>query len=164
MSHPPSPEIDPGTPAHDPAGDPAALPAATGAGETGTPEASPAQDVAAKADTTEPGAGDPVSAAPPPGPGEPVAPAAPAGAPEMTPAACAARLAELFPALFGTAGPPRPVKLRVHADVQQRAPGVFTRRVLSAFLSRHTTTSAYLRGLVESAHRFDLDGQPAGEI
>jgi sRNA-binding protein len=90
--------------------------------------------------------------------------AAAAAAPEMTAAACAARLAELFPALFGADGPPRPVKLRVHADVQQRAPGVFTRRVLSTFLARHTTTSAYLRGLVESPHRFDLDGQPAGEI
>ena len=95
-----------------------------------------------------------------PDPGQP----APAAVPDMTAAVCAARLAELFPALFGADGPPRPVKLRVHADVQQRAPGVFTRRVLSTFLARHTTTSAYLRALVESPHRFDLDGLAAGEI
>ena len=103
---------------------------------------------------------EPVAATAPSEPGEP----APAAVPEMSAAVCAARLAELFPALFGADGPPRPVKLRVHADVQQRAPGVFTRRVLSTFLARYTTTSAYLRGLVESPHRFDLGGQPAGEI
>lgn len=124
-------------------------------------------------EATEPvDASAPAAAAAPEVPAPPEAPALPAPpeaaalpeAPEMTAAACAARLAELFPALFGTDGPPRPVKLRVHADVQQRAPGVFTRRVLSSFLARHTTTSAYLRALVESPHRFDLDGQPAGEI
>jgi sRNA-binding protein len=84
--------------------------------------------------------------------------------PELTPAACAARLAELFAPLFGTDGPPRPVKLRIHADIQQRAPGVFTRRVLSHFLSRHTTSTAYLKALIASPHRFDLDGNAAGEI
>lgn len=83
---------------------------------------------------------------------------------EMGPAACAARLAELFPALFGSDGPPRPVKLRIHADIQQRAPGVFTRKALSIFLHRHTTGNAYLRALLNAPHRFDLDGQPAGEI
>ena len=106
-------------------------------------------------------------------------PAAPPGEPSATPAAeavvapapasltagdCAAKLAELFPALFGTEGSRKPVKLHVHAEIQQRAPNVFTRRVLSAFLARYTTTTAYLRALVSAPHRFDLDGQPAGEI
>lgn len=88
---------------------------------------------------------------------------APAG-PDLTPADCAAKLAELFPALFGVEGPRKPVKLHVHADIQQRAPGMFSRRLLSAFLGRYTTTTAYLKALVNAPHRFDLDGQPAGEI
>ena len=99
------------------------------------------------------------------GHGTPTEPAAAGRAPaEMGPAACAARLIELFPALFGGEGPPRPVKLRIHADIQQRAPGVFTRKALSIFLHRHTTGNAYLRALINAPHRFDLDGQPAGEV
>ncbi len=89
--------------------------------------------------------------------------AAPPAVAELSPAACAARLAELFPALFG-AGRALPIKLRVQADIQQRAPGVFTRKSLSPFLHRYTTSTAYLKALVNSPHRFDLDGAPAGEI
>jgi sRNA-binding protein len=84
--------------------------------------------------------------------------------PEMSPAACAERLAALFPALFGGEGPPKPVKLRIHADIQQRAPGVFTRKALSIFMHRHTTGNAYLKALLTAPHRHDLDGQPAGEV
>jgi ProP effector len=91
------------------------------------------------------------------------APAAlPTAIPELSPAACAARLAALFPALFK--GPPKPLKLRIQADIQQRAPGNFTRRTLSAFLHRHTTTTAYLVTLSQAKERFDLDGAPAGEL
>jgi sRNA-binding protein len=82
--------------------------------------------------------------------------------PELSPAACAARLAELFPALFK--GQPKPLKLRIQADIQQRAPGVFTKKSLSAFLHRHTTTTAYLVALSQAAQRVDLDGAPAGEL
>jgi ProP effector len=88
-------------------------------------------------------------------------------APELSPAACGARLAELFPALFtapGAAGPAKPIKLRIHADIQARAPGVFTKRMLGIFFSRYTTSNAYLKALSIAPHRFDLDGQPAGEI
>jgi sRNA-binding protein len=91
------------------------------------------------------------------------APATIGGPPDLTPAATAARLADLFPALFGP-GAPKPIKLRIQADVQQRAPGVFSRKALSVFLHRHTTSTAYLRALVGAATRFDLDGEPAGEI
>jgi sRNA-binding protein len=94
------------------------------------------------------------------------APAA-AAAGDMSPAACGARLTELFPALFaapGAPGPVKPIKLRIHADIQARAPGVFTKRVLSLFFSRYTTSNAYLKALVNAPHRFDLDGEPAGEI
>jgi sRNA-binding protein len=80
----------------------------------------------------------------------------------MTPAACAAQLKQLFPALF--AGAPKPVKLRIQADIQERAPGVFTKQVLSAFLRRHTGSHAYLLALTKAKERFDLDGQPSGEL
>jgi sRNA-binding protein len=86
----------------------------------------------------------------------------------LSPAECGARLAELFPALFvapGVPGPFKPIKLRVHADILERAPGVFSKRVLGIFFSRYTTSNGYLKALVaEGAQRFDLDGQPAGAI
>lgn len=85
-------------------------------------------------------------------------------APGMTPAQCGEQLAARFPALFGPEGPRKPIKLRIQADLQARAPGVFTKRVLGLFLSRYTTSTAYLKGLSTAATRFDLDGQPAGEI
>jgi len=95
----------------------------------------------------------------------PAAPATPAG---LSPAECGARLATLFPALFvapGAAGPFKPIKLRIHTDIQARAPGEFSKRVLGIFFSRYTTTNAYLKALAApGAQRFDLDGAPAGEI
>lgn len=88
---------------------------------------------------------------------------APAPTPEaMTPAACATQLRQLFPALFDSA--PKPLKLRIQADIQERAPGVFTKQVLSAFLRRHTGSHAYLVALSKATHRFDLDGQPGDEL
>lgn len=92
-------------------------------------------------------------------------PDAPAAAPEpsLSPAQTAARLAELFPACFA-ATPPQPLKLRIQADIQERAPNTFTRKSLSAFLHRHTGSTAYLKALANAPHRIDLDGQPAGEV
>lgn len=77
-------------------------------------------------------------------------------------AACAAELKARFPALFG--GASRPLKLQIQADIQARAPGVFTRRELSAFLHRYTTSTNYLIALSQQPARLDLDGQPAGEV
>src|SRR5207237_486491 len=62
------------------------------------------------------------------------------------------------------AGKALPIKLRIQADIQQRVPGVFSRRSLSLFLHRHTTSTPYIKALLASALRFDLDGKPAGEI
>ena len=125
-----------------------------------TPDSSTPEEVAAPsvvepvaAPVTEPVA---ESAATPAPQAETAAPA------EMTPAACARLLKERFPALFD--GPVRPLKLRIQADIKERAPGLFTRPVLSAFLRRHTGGTAYLVALTQAEHRFDLDGQPAGEI
>lgn len=112
----------------------------------------------ADTDSTAP----PASMAPPAQPDAAAEPARPAVA-ELSPAACAARLAELFPAVFAP-GSVRPLKLRIQADIQQRSPGVFTRKALSSFLHRHTTSTAYLRALANGDTRIDLDGAAAGDI
>ena len=95
---------------------------------------------------------------------EPQAPAQPrpAARPPVDIEACANELKTRFPGLFG--GAVKPIKLRIQTDIQQRAPGVFTRQALSAFLRRYTGSSAYLVALGQATQRFDLDGQPAGEI
>lgn len=83
------------------------------------------------------------------------------------PAAVAQRLAEQFPALFAP-GQAKPLKLRIQADIQARwqtTPGAtVSRRVLSIVLQRHTTSTAYLRAMSTATQRFDLDGQPVGEL
>jgi sRNA-binding protein len=88
--------------------------------------------------------------------------------PDLSPEATGARLAALFPALFvgpGRHGTWKPIKLRIHADIQARAPGQFSKRALGIFFARYTTTTAYLKALAApGAQRHDLDGQPAGEI
>jgi len=86
----------------------------------------------------------------------------PAAPVDQSPAACAAQLKQLFPALFS--GGAKPLKLRIQADIQERAPGVFTKQMLSAFLRRYTGGTGYLIVLSKAQHRFDLDGQPAGEL
>lgn len=97
-------------------------------------------------------------------PAAPAAAGAPTPRPEPSLADTARLLAEHFPALF-SAGATKPIKLRIQADINRRAPGVFTKKALSVFLQRHTTRTAYLRALVaEGATRIDLDGQPVGEI
>jgi ProP effector len=102
---------------------------------------------------------------PPPSTTEAAAPAAPAAAPAtapMNPAECAQQLKQLFPALF--AGAVKPLKLRIQVDIQERAPGRFSKQALSAFFRRHTGSTSYLIAVSKAPHRFDLDGQPAGEI
>lgn len=85
-----------------------------------------------------------------------------AAKPDASPAATGARLAELFPGLF--TGPAKPLKLRIQVDIQERAPGVFSKQALSAFFRRHTATTPYLIAVSQGTERFDLDGQPAGEL
>ena len=167
-----------GTPTDPPSAAPAepdALSVKTEAAAVATPE--PGADAAA---ADAPMADAPVAQAPgaeAPAAEAPVAEGSAAGAPaaeaapapgELSPAACGARLAELFPALFvgpTGQGPFKPIKLRIQADIQARAPGLFSKRTLGIFFSRYTTTGAYLKALAApGAQRFDLDGQPAGEI
>ena len=82
--------------------------------------------------------------------------------PEMSAAECAQQLKQRFPGLF--TGAPKPIKLRIHVDIHERAPGVFTKHALSAFFRRHTGTTSYLQAVANGTHRFDLDGQPQGDI
>jgi ProP effector len=91
------------------------------------------------------------------------APGAPSAA-AMSHAECTTLLQQHFPALFGPASPIRPLKLHIQADIQQRAPGVFTKAALSHFLRRYTASPAYLQALARTPQRHDLDGQPAGEV
>jgi len=81
---------------------------------------------------------------------------------ELSPAACAQQLKQRFPALFS--GAPKPIKLRVQVDIQARAPGVFSKNVLSAFFRRYTGSTSYLQAVAQGQQRFDLDGQPQGDI
>jgi sRNA-binding protein len=131
------------SPDHDNAASPEAVP---------TP--APAVDTAA--------AEAPVSESAPAEAADAQAPVPVAKAEEMSPAAAGDRLKQLFPALF--TGGAKPLKLRIQADIQERAPGVFTKAVLSAFLRRHTGATSYLIAVSKGTQRFDLDGQPAGEL
>ena len=88
-------------------------------------------------------------------------PAQPSPSPESA-AAVIQQLKALFPALF--AGGAKPLKLRIQADIQERAPGQFTKQQLSTALRRLTGSTAYLIALSKASQRFDLDGQPAGEL
>lgn len=130
------------------------------AAEPTTPEVVPATEVAhgATDDATDgapEGAAAPAEAAQQPG-------SSGAAGSADTPAATAARLAELFPALFK--GQPKPLKLRIQVDIQERAPGVFSKQALSAFFRRYTGATSYLIAVSKGAQRFDLDGQAAGEL
>jgi len=88
--------------------------------------------------------------------------AAPPRVPDLSPSACADLLKRHFPALFS--GQAKPLKLRIQQDIQQRTPGVFNKGSLGAFFRRYTGSTSYLMALGKSSQRFDLDGQPAGEL
>jgi ProP effector len=97
-------------------------------------------------------------------PNAPSAPSAPAQRlPDLPPVECAALLGARFPAVFGK-DVHRPLKLRIAADIQQELPNTFTKRALSAFLHRHTTSTLYLKALANEPHRYDLSGAAAGEV
>lgn len=85
-----------------------------------------------------------------------------APAANLSPAECAALLRQMFPALFS--GPAKPLKLRIQVDIQERAAGRFSKAALSGFFRRHTGSTSYLIAMTKAPHRFDLDGQPSGEI
>jgi ProP effector len=151
-----------------PAGDdsaPASLHAADAAPEASPAAAAPAEppsstgDTVAQQDAAEAPPAETADAAPPVADAD----AQPAGA-AAKPAQedCGPQLKKLYPALFSN--PPKPLKLRIQADIQARSPGLFTKPQLSAFLRRYTGSHAYLNALVKATHRFDLDGNPGDEL
>lgn len=142
-----------------PTAEPAVLPEAVDAAPEAdaTPVTADAVDTDISPEADAAGDGDDTAEDAPTAPGQTPSRKAP-----IDHAAVAQALKTRFPALFG--GPAKPVKLRVQVDIQAAAPGEFTKPALSAFLRRHTGSTSYLLALVKAPHRFDLDGQPAGEI
>ena len=108
----------------------------------------------------DPPLSDPPLSDPKPAASLDAAPSAPA--PRAPPVDCGPELKQRWPKLF--VGAPKPLKLRIQLDIQERAPGVFTKQALSAFFRRYTGSTSYLQAVAHAPHRFDLDGQPAGEI
>ena len=162
-SLPPSstpPEGDDSAPVSLPAAD--AAHEATPAAETSAESSSPPEPVvAADADAAAPAHAVAVDADPVEPSADAVEPAADQAAP-IAQEDCGPQLKKLYPALFSN--PPKPLKLRIQADIQARSPGMFTKPQLSAFLRRYTGSHAYLNALVKATHRFDLDGNPGDEL
>jgi sRNA-binding protein len=146
---------------------PVSLPAADAAQEAHSAAAAPAESPSSPSEPVDAIAAAPVDAVAP-ADGVPAEQATDAVAPPAGNAApvaqedCGPQLKKLFPALFSN--PPKPLKLRIQADIQARSPGLFTKPQLSAFLRRYTGSHAYLNALVKSTHRFDLDGNPGDEL
>ncbi|THF65666.1 ProQ activator of osmoprotectant transporter prop [Pseudothauera nasutitermitis] len=57
----------------------------------------------------------------------------------------------------------RPLALRIDAAIHERFPEV-SRKALRSALRLHTASTRYLKAVEKGTQRFDLDGQPAGEI
>jgi ProP effector len=73
-------------------------------------------------------------------------------------------LAARWPATFDPVQPPRPMKIGIHRDIAAAMPGLDA-KLLSSALRLHTGRPAYAEQLLEAGTvRFDLDGNPAGEV
>jgi len=149
MSEPLEPIVAPATPA-----------TTTAATESVAPAAA-VDDVASAVDAAAPAPEVPTPSTEVPTPSTAATTPSPAVA-TLSPAECAQQLKQRFPALF--AGAVKPLKLRIQVDIQERAPGVFSKQALSAFFRRHTGSTSYLIAVSKAPHRVDLDGQPAGEV
>jgi len=147
---------------------PQSLPLATDGVPESAPAAAPAEEASTDAAAAQPSADsadpvDPIDAAEPAETGDAGETAEPAGtAARPAQEDCGPQLRKLYPALFSN--PPKPIKLRIQADIQARSPGLFTKPQLSAFLRRYTGSHAYLNALVKATHRYDLDGAPGDEL
>jgi ProP effector len=84
---------------------------------------------------------------------------------DTTVAAVIALLAELYPKCFSVyEGRRRPLKLKIHLDIQAALDGAVTPAELSRALGAYCANSAYLHSSREGAPRIDLDGNPAGVV
>lgn len=68
-------------------------------------------------------------------------------------------LCEAFP-VFKQA---QPLAIGIHKAVRERRPDINAAELRTA-LQRHTASTRYLKMLANGQQRFDLDGQPAGEV
>ncbi|PTD97400.1 ProQ/FINO family protein [Pseudothauera lacus] len=57
----------------------------------------------------------------------------------------------------------RPLAIRIDAAIHERFPE-FSRKALRAALRLHTASTRYLKAVEKGEQRFDLDGNPAGEV
>jgi ProP effector len=76
--------------------------------------------------------------------------------------AALAKLAELYPACFaaGASGPHRPLKIGIYADLRERGLKAAEAGVLGVYTRRR----AYLKAVAAGGPRYDLDGNPCGEV
>ncbi|ENO90034.1 ProQ/FINO family protein [Thauera linaloolentis] len=57
----------------------------------------------------------------------------------------------------------KPLALKIDASIVERMPGI-DRKSLRAALRMYTASTRYLKAVERSQQRFDLDGQPVGEV
>jgi hypothetical protein len=75
-------------------------------------------------------------------------------------------LCRRWPTVFhhrGVIVPAKPLKLGIHHDVMGRWPDL-DRKLLSAAMGYYCGSNGYLAALRPGAIRYDLDGQPSGEV
>jgi ProP effector len=76
-----------------------------------------------------------------------------------------ALLAETFPKCFAVyQGRRRPLKLKIHLDIQAALDGAITPAELHKALGVYCSNQAYLGHTRNGAWRLDLDGNPAGTV
>ena len=74
-------------------------------------------------------------------------------------------LAEAFPKCFSVyEGRRRPLKLKIHLDIQAALDGAITPAELSRALGIYCSNQVYLGHTRNGAWRLDLDGKPAGTV
>lgn len=72
-------------------------------------------------------------------------------------------LLERLQAEFSVFRDHQPLAIGIHKQLLERMPDLDKNKVRVAMHS-HTASTRYLKALTEGAPRFDLDGQPAGEV
>jgi ProP effector len=74
-------------------------------------------------------------------------------------------VAETFPRCFSVyEGRRRPLKLKIHLDIQAVLDGAITSAELHRALGGYCSNRAYLEHTLTGAWRLDLDGKPAGTV
>lgn len=72
-------------------------------------------------------------------------------------------LLETISANFTVFGECRPLALGIHKAIIERMPEIDTAQLRLA-MRLHTASTRYLKALQATSERFDLDGNPAGEV